>query len=469
MDLTFTRRNQRYDVNAQPGVEDSFENFHVQPELMEPAIYLDPHIAGQIICSSVEIFLDNVQVEGGSLQTKNNGQLFQRSHRIGATDQLREEKYSMVKGGVWVSNSAQMGFTMPEAATQPTYVPAVAQNLNVNPVVQGSPIRITPYTPGKPLIRHPNLIACQEPLRPDTKTVSNPVTLRMGFDLNFPISVEANGLALSTGQRRANPALPPGCKIDFKLHHRSPRNSTIERADVSHAQYFQAGHDPLPVEEAYNITMTDISLVYESALLTEDELKKIQNDTFTYPVDSVVMRQHQMLAAVFHETVRIPLAAGSRFLYIMFVHESQLAPGVRPRGYQSSRTMFPPGLENLQLGLLGKDGLLYQKGLYGLGIEAGRKSHSLRAYHAEMVQKGLISRDWDTWFPRWADGRGHDQYICMNLLGDHKNFVTQGDLELILSWKEISRFRWNILVFAITEEIHQWTRQNGWSLKKVVN
>lgn len=465
VDLTFTRTNPNYVQGAQPPGEQAFEKLHLQPELLDPPIFVDPLIAGQIVCSTAEVFLDGVLVEGGCHQTKNLTHLFQRAHRLVCSDKVRLDKYGIT--GPWVGNSAEMEHHVAVDPVQPTYQPAVAADQAHNILAQ--PIRVTPYRPGTPLRRHPHLVACQEPLRPDSRTVSHPVTMRMGFDLNFPFSTQCSALAQITGNHRPNPALPPGCRIDIKLHDRFPKNAIVERASIGPGEYFAANAQGLAAEEPYAIHIQNISLVYESALLEEEDYKKEMATPFQYTVDTPIFRGHQLKWDVFHQHIKIPLAPGSRFVYILFLHESQMVPGVRTPGYQSSRFQFLPNLEKLTISLLGKEGVLFSKGLEGLGVADGRKSHSLLAYHADMVQKGLQSRTFDEWFPKWTEAKGHDQLICLDLLTDYKNFLTQGDVEFVISYKEASHPRWNIVLFAITEEVHTWTKLTGWTKKAVTN
>ena len=437
-----------------------FQRLHLQPQLLENNIFLEPHIGGQALFASMEIHQDGQEIYVGCKETGNRGGLFQRVHRIGCSDEIRVEKYA--EKTTWIANSLEMRYTLPQAAAEAVYAPAVVGG-NAAIVVDAD------YQPAVPRWRHPNLVACQEALRPDAAGNSLPLVLKMGFDLNFPISCQNNALRTLTKQYRPNPALPPTTRIDFKLHNRVPRNICIERPNVSHNQYFGLNNEDVPAEEEYRIDIVETVLCYESLLMeNEDELKKIMNSTLRFPADIPVRRNYQLTPGIFHEKAHIPLPAGSRFLYVLFIHESQMAPNIRPGSYMSSRLSFPPFLDHMDISVTGKEGLVFSKGFSGLGGENARKSPSLREYHADMVRKGLMTRTFDEWVPHWLEGRGWDQFLMFDLLPYHKSFLVQGVMNFDLKWTQACLPQWAVEVYAITEGVYEKSRDNGWIFRNVI-
>jgi hypothetical protein len=266
--------------------------------------------------------------------------------------------------------------------------------------------------------------------------------------------------------KNTNGFLHPGVAVDIQLQQRSPLNVLVERADLTDNQYWQTPNVAAIANLArpYTITINKITLLYESVILEDlDEIERINRSTLEYPVDIPVERLNDLDGSVMHETASVPLPRGTRLVYLMFLHESQLMPNAVANSYMSSRFRWPPYLNHLQLSLVGKNGIVYQKGLRD--IVKGRNSHSLRSLHAELCKKNLYTKNFDAWFPPQRNGIGYDVIIPVDLSYYHKNFKEISALTVELAYSQPSMPRWSMRTFAVVQRVYQYSEKDRWTYK----
>jgi hypothetical protein len=101
----------------------------------------------------------------------------------------------------------------------------------------------------------------------------------------------------------------------------------------------------------------------------------------------------------------VVLPKGCRFVYIGFLHEVSLVSHARKFNWTSVRWRFPPGLSLVKLDLVGRENLILEEGIHGLGVKEGHASVSLTTLHEDLVRKGMFDREsFDDFMPPWRDG-----------------------------------------------------------------
>ena len=472
-EVTFalTRRNLLHDVLEAPGADNYHRELLVQPDLLDPPIYLNPHLAGQTFYSKVSVSIDNWAVpEGDNL----NDQLwqYQTVNRIFCNNATRREKYG--SDYPWISNTGERLTRAGQAAVVAVApvaaipVGVVGGNVAAAAVVGVAPVAARPAVAA---YRHPNLVKCQEPITYDARRDCAESTVRMGFDSQFPFGRQNNALRTICKLKNGNSFLPPGITVNITLQQRTPLTICVERTDLTDDLYYQVVVPAAAIAAvpAYHVRIKKITLWYESLIFDSPlELDKMNAKRLEYPMDIPRMRLQELNGGVSEHNVPIALPRGARFIYIMFIHESQKLPNVVPNSYMSSRFRFPPGLDSIQLSLVGKEGLLFKKGLNGLGSYNGRDSHSLKAYHAELCRKGLYSRAFETFCPPPRNGIGYDSVLALDLTPYHKSMHELSTMRMDLLYTAPAKNNWSVRAFAIVQRLYTFDQKNKWEIVDIV-
>jgi hypothetical protein len=437
VDFSMRRLNAAYVLNAHG--ENGMQYLNLQPELLNPAIYLNSHLKGASFFGRVTVAMDNQQIAGGDASS--NVWQIQCINRTFATDELRTELYG--ENYRWPSNTSEL-FTAPAVLEQ--------QPEQANAMTYRAPV---------PVRMHPNLASCMAVLKMQARQ-DGVCTVSAGFDSQWPLFTQSCALrTVNKGMKNTNSFLRPGLKIDVSLEGRTPMNALVERADIPDNSYYELQGAPAVVPLLpYDIKIHKITLLYESVLLQDQaELDRINNSQLDYCADVPFMGSNDLLGGIMSQTLSVSLPRGSKFCFLYFCHEGQNMPNGLAHSYQSGRFTFAPHLSSMDMSLVGKDGLILKQGLKDL--EKGRSSHSLRALHADMVKKGLYSRPFDSFYP--ATGRGYDQVIPIDLSLYHRDVHEITNLTVRLAYTEPSRPRWTLRNICWVQRVYSFDVKNRWS------
>jgi len=173
IDFTITRTNPDHDP-AILDVDDPnhYARTNIQPQLLDPPIYFNPHAAGLTLYSRMDVTIDNQRVDGSETIGEHWFE-YNVANRTICSSALRKEKYG--EDYKWISNTSERRYVEPVAAVEMETIQ-----------VQDRPDEVRPYRPAVPLSRHANLTAAQNVITYDSlgKTASS--TIRAGFDGMFP-------------------------------------------------------------------------------------------------------------------------------------------------------------------------------------------------------------------------------------------------------------------------------------------
>jgi hypothetical protein len=365
---------------------------------------------------------------------------------------------------VGVANSLERVITTPVRATQAVCArPGIVQGPADAQVTVQTAVQASNYVPAVPRYTHPSLEAAMAPITyTDLRGAAvEPSVMTLGFDGTWPLSSSSNALLAVTGQYNGCGFFPPDCVINVVLYRRREVHQAIERIPVTDALYF--GGEDLDddlAQDGLQIEFRAIELWYEIAqLASEEELAKVTKNDLKYFFDVPVMRTNQLLTGVYFEQVKVVLPKGAKFVFLVFLKDVQIAVNARAHNYISTRYRFLPGLNGLRCNLTGKEGIVVKDGLVGLGVSGGRRSTSLRAFHANLVRCGLTERSFDTWFPMWRNGAlGHEQAIPIDLTPYQEHFKADPiNLIVQLRYDAASIERWNLRTYALVQRCYTYS------------
>ena len=448
--------NPTHDNTQRPPANNAYQNLLGYPADQNPPVYINPHIAGQTFFSKMDATIDKWAVPG---MDSLNDQLwqYQIANRVMCSDQLRREKYG--ESYKWISNTGERLVRAAVAGVLPVAADAPNGVLGVLPVA------------AVPAHRHPNLVACQAPLIYENRRQCAWSTVRMGFDSLMPMCLQNNALRTITKSVNGTGFFHPGATIQISLQQRTPLTICLERTDLTDDVYYQVAAPPAVAVAAivYTVEISKITLWYESFILEDSmELQKMNARVLEYYVDYPHMRLHELSGGVSEHNVPIPLPKGTRFVYIMFLYESQKIPNVVVNSYMSGRFRFPPGLDSIQLAMVGREGILFKQGLTGLSTYGGRDSHSLRQYHSDLVKNSLYSKSFDEFCPPAGMGIGYDNILALDVTAYHKSFRDLATMKMDLRYTTPARANWSVRAFAVTQKLYTYSTKEQWNSKDIV-
>jgi hypothetical protein len=287
------------------------------------------------------------------------------------------------------------------------------------------------------------------------------------FFLLISVSTQNNALRILNKLKNGNSFLHPGVSIDIQLQQRNPLNILVEQNRLTDEQYWQDPPVAIGAGPVYDIRINKVTLLYESLILEDlDEVARINRSVLQYPVDCPTFRLLDLAGGAMHDSLNFALPRGTRIVYLMFVHESQIVQNVVRHSYMSTRYRFPPFLDYMTFNLVGKNGIVMSKGLHG--ISKGRNSHSLRSFHSEMVKKGLYTKDFDAWFPPTRNGLGYDIILPIDLEFYHRQFREIATLNVELGYTQASRTNWSLRCWAVSQRLYQYSSKDMWTFKDTV-
>ena len=467
--LTFElkHKNPTYTAGAAAGGEDSFTSRLVQPQDHQPAVYIDEYTAGQFAFVKADVTLDGIKIDSGNMEDQ--AIHYQKLNRVFTTDRVRRAKYGRSMKGV--ANSLERVIANPVTAIEGIPIrPAIAGDNNA--VLQTAVANLTPYRPAKARYTHPSILKAMQPIVYDGVQTSQPTVMTLGMDGIWPLSSSSNALLATTSQANGCGFFPPGTKINITLFRRRTVSEAIERVAVTDTLYFGGADlaDNLK-EDELTIEFKSIEFGYETCVLAAaDDIAKITKSDLKYYHDTPLMRTNQLLYNCMFEQVKVVLPRGTRFLYLLFLKDVQIAANARKHNYISTRHRFPPGLSSLKCNLLGKDGIVLKEGLVGMGVADGRASLSLRTFHANLVRKGLYEREFDDFFPPWRNNAlGHEQAVPIDLTPYNEHFKTDPvNLVVQLKYDAVAIERWNLRSYALVQRCYTFSPRSRWTWSDLV-
>jgi hypothetical protein len=458
-----------------------FPALPIEPANLNPAMYINPLLGGQVFFNKLEVTLDGARIEGPNFEG-NDAYIYQILNRVYCTDGARKEKYG--ENFQWISTSSEMRHNAAAAAiegrpafplfrTQQT-VNGLAANLQ--PPWDAAQNAVA-YVPAVPLFRHSSLVRVMSSLTYDALDDAGhfePNVLRFGFDGYFPISCQNNALrALNKGHKVENKWLHPETEFCFVLHKREPLHGAFERADVTDVQYFggegaagAAPAVPALVCPGFTVAIESVTLTYEVVTLEKDALDLAKKGPETYLCDVPQMRQRHLEPNVLLGTPRFILPARTRFIYLVFLHESQINAGARPNSFLTGRLRYPHHLDTVKIDLPGREGLIFGDGLDGLGTKMARSSMKNREYVADLVRRGLYSKSFDTLFPPTRD---NNYSLDQALVYDMTPFDLKEPQEMTvtLTYSLASKEGWYLRLYALVQRSYEYSERDRWVWKEV--
>ena len=162
-------------------------------ELRTP-MYIDQVLGGRAFFEECSVSIDGVALETSPKGMGGYAHLYQAMNRILCSDSIRKELY----GGSLsrISNTSERDYIEAAAATAP-----IAEVRNA----AGDVTQVA--VPAQPAVArwlHPTLAKATESLQHDSVTFSEPLTMRCGFDGQWPFNGQNNALRLHTGQKVEN-------------------------------------------------------------------------------------------------------------------------------------------------------------------------------------------------------------------------------------------------------------------------
>jgi hypothetical protein len=282
----------------------------------------------------------------------------------------------------------------------------------------------------------------------------------------FAVSCQNNYLRTIMKTKNTTSFLHPGVQIDIQLQQRNPIDILIDRADLPEEVVWQTpvARDIGEAAKKYRISIRKITLLYESAILQDlNEVARINRSTLLYPLDTPIERWNALDGGVMMETVNVPLPRGSRMVYLFFMHETQRIPFAVKNGFMPTRFRWPPYLDRMNLSLVGKSNLIFQRGFRD--INNPRNSVSLRTFHAELVKKNLYSKDFDSWCPAERHGVPADIIIPLDLSPYFDDFSEICNLTVELGYTQASRPNWGLRSYSVVQRVYSYSERDMWTYK----
>jgi hypothetical protein len=432
---------------------------NVRPLELNPAIYIDQRVLGQALYSSIDITMDGIKLEGPNLV--NQAYQYQAINRTFCTDKVRREKYGTPLR--WVANTNERQFIASAVAREALE----GRNVIANVWEQRNP---RAYRPAVKQWIHPNLENAMQKLDFGADELeTTPVMMNIGFDGYFPISSQCNALYELTKQKNDNQYLRPGSEIVFQLIRRMPQPYVaFDRVIVPDREYF-GFEDIATGTPPFVVTIKSITLTYESIILqNKDHIEKLSTKAYRYLCDVPFLRENKLDAGGFHNNVKIPLPKGTKLVFLYFCFEGQIIPNSRRGSFLAPRFRFAPNLDEMRLHLLGRENLVVGRGLRHLGNAEGRRSESLRTFHALLVRQGLYTRSFDDWFPKWVDNAvGYDQVIPVDLTymaPALRESVTSLEVDLVYK-DQAARPNWVLRSLSLVERCYEYSPKTSWTWK----
>jgi hypothetical protein len=441
------------DVGAGGG-DKRYKKLHVQPHLLDPPVYINPLLNGQTFISMAEVKLKNMAWLAPPFE--NQGFHYQAMNRIFCNNGIRREKYC--ESMDWISTTAERKYTQAVAAVAAiAATPETKGQQDVNYKVNTWPVTAIPRIPGipeKPIWRHPALENAMGPIEYEEKgwDSAKATDVFFGLDGVAPFNIQCNALRILTGQKRQSLFFPPGTEISVTLHKRFPDTSCIERADVTDNGIFGlAVIDKMP--KTMSVQIDDASLWYESlSIESSEQLKQLEKSNYRCLVDFPVMRTNALQSGKRTDRQTVSLPRGTKIVFMAFLHENQIVNEARANSYMAARYRFPPGLDKLNISLVGRGGVPIKTGLEELSLAKGRHSASLRKYVSTLTKKGLYSKSFDSYFPpSTGDVIGYDQVLLLDLT--MYQFPQDTDLTVNMAYSADSKERWFLRCYPVTQRM----------------
>ena len=353
------------------------------------------------------------------------------------------------------------------------WISGTGERNTVAAVAAVPPNGVFPGFEAVPLKRHPHLVAAQASITTmDRRPTLAVCTMRCGFDGQWPLSTQNMAMRALSKVTNSNSFLPPNCSVSITLHRRVYPSEIMERTDLTDEHYFQIGaaHVIAPVDPAYNVTINKITLLYESVTLADKkDIDELDKKRLEFPVDVPIYRHNDLNGGTMAQTVMVSLPRGTKFCYLLFLHESQTTPNAVANSYMSGRFRFLPHLLKLQLSLVGRDGLIFQEGFDGFYGMEGRRSHRLRTFHADLVRKGLYSKSFDEWVPADQENSiGYDNVIPLDLTPYRDTFNEISTLRVTMQYKQASEARWKLRTIAVVQRLYEFDKKTMWTWKDII-
>ena len=377
-----TVKNANHDPNETDVSEAKYhKRFFLKPTERSPEVYLDARLGATSFFSKCDVSVNDYPISGAPPVTARN-YLYQVVNRTLAGERYLKERYGEVPERISVSKEREPGTTTTDNNRGAGFsIPDKMKRLMESLDFERS------YPASKPKIA------------------------RFNFDGVFPFDNHSNVTrSLVGGTAMCNGFLPPGTKLEIALHKRDPLHVMLERPYITDTVAFDEAQTA-PALADVKITFSDLGVIYESVKLENlQQMERIRRDKSVSLVDRPRIFLQRMASGVPEAEVKVPIDAGSQWVFIAMLHKSQVWPKAASNKNLHSRFQFDPEVKNLSIELNGKEeSVLVKGGMKGLNGNYGNASVSCSIYHDQLVQWGIYDKSFQTMFP--PGGKSYEQFI----------------------------------------------------------
>ena len=208
----------------------------------------------------------------------------------------------------------------------------------------------------------------------------------------------------------SNGFLPPGTKLEISLHKRDPLHAMVERPYITDKVAFDEAQAAPPLADI-KFNFSDLGLIYESVKLENlQQMERLHRGKTVSLVDRPRIFLQRMASGTSEAAVKVPIDAGSQWVFAAMVHKTQLWPKASSNKNVHCRFQFDPEIKTLSFELNGKEqSVLVKDGLKGLNGNYGNESVSCSIYHEQLVEWGIYDKSFETMFP--PGGKSYEQFI----------------------------------------------------------
>lgn len=433
-----------FSAKNKPSSDDDWEVMDPQDLTKEKtkrhSLFPHPLLDGASFVSKVEVMLDKQYVANSSL-----GQLqtaYTAMEGVFTTAEAYREKYG--REMVRLSNTTQLDAPVWEQ----TKKNELADELETDAAKKAALYSVTKlYNKLAPLRMSDRLRKMTDSIKASA-TDDNTAMFKVGLSGVFPFDLQSNILRNVSGETKPTPYLHPGCSVNLQVHLRDPIQEGLE-AYGTDATLMYNFKSPMTGQGHVKLTLTEVTLQYESLTLTSDEqLGRLKANVQKFLPDSV-LAQHRLLAAntgMDHHSFRLQPKTGVSLL--VFTHQDfMLGQQGRP---VSPRSTFVPKMTELTIRLSNQTGLHDILTLKNLGLTKGFMSPSLRDYYYSLIRRGLYDAPFEDWFPPQTAEKGLEQAIVVDLT-PYNIRDNNADLLLDMQYATTSDTKWVVICYNIFE------------------
>jgi hypothetical protein len=250
------------------------------------------------------------------------------------------------------------------------------------------------------------------------------------WDGIWPFDSASNISKYIMGRENENGLLPPGIHLTVRVQKRDPLSQLLITPAVSHTDYFTDATTPDDGVPEITWDLKELFIVYKSYTLSSAEkMAEMRRKQASYFVDLVKLRLQTIPAGLKYTSNKIDLPAGTRWVAITWLFQSQLFY-MKDRGKNlCAKFQFAPNSTQICFSVNGKQLLFDQNGLQFPGTTEAHSNETALALHAHMVKSGLYSGEFHDLFPSKA--KSYDQTAILSV----KDFELKNNGDLVVDVK----------------------------------